>query len=149
VLAGETTSRHKIEALLEKLKESRPAQQPVIREETKIKEVFRLVADCGDSRSSAEKRLHLISRTFKNTFMIRDGNSYCVVVGSLTSEQAAEQEQKRVAGKGLHVKIVKYRVPLVVWQVVVGRFATAADADAMVKAIAAEGILATVVESAV
>jgi hypothetical protein len=143
VLAGETINRHKIEPLLKKLKEA--GLQPIIREETKSREVFRLVADCYADRISAEKRLPQISRMTRSSFLIRDENTYCIVAGSLSSEKAALQEQKRMEGKGLQVEIARYKVPLTVWQVIIGRFTHPPDAEKVVNTLAARGVAATVI----
>ena len=143
VLAGETINRHKIEPLLKKLKEA--GLQPIIREETKSREVFRLVADCYADRISAEKRLPQISRMTRNAFLIHDENTYCIVAGSLSSEKAALQEQKRMEGKRLQVEIARYKVPLTVWQVIIGRFTYAPDAEKVVNTLTARGVAATVI----
>jgi outer membrane biosynthesis protein TonB len=144
VLAGETINRRKIEPLLKKLKGA--GLQPIIREETKNREIYRLIADCYDDRNSAEKRLPLIPRMSRNPFLIRNKNSYCIVAGSFASGKAALQEQKRLAGKGLKVEIAKYQVPLVVWQVIIGRFTHAQDAEKVVKTLTARGVAATVIK---
>lgn len=144
VLAGETINHNKIEPLLKKLKGA--GLQPIIREETESREIYRLVADCYDDRNSAEKRLSLIPRMSRNPFLIRNENSFCIIIGSFSSEKAALQEQTRLAGKGQKMKIAKFQVPLAVWQVIVGRFTHAQDAEKVVKTLAARGVAATVIK---
>ncbi len=144
VMAGETINRRKIEPLLKKLKKA--GLQPIIREESKNREVYRLVAGCRDDRNSAEKRLPLILRVSRDAFLIRDKNSFCIIAGSLTSEKAAQQEQKRMAGKGLQVEIARYTVPLTVWQVIIGYYTHAAEAEKVLEILEAQGIAATVIK---
>lgn len=143
--AGETLSQRKVEALMKKLKGT--GFQPVVDVDTRNSEVFRLLSECYGDRKSAEKRRTEISRNSQGIFVIRNEDSFCVVAGSLMSESAAMQEQKRLAGKGLRVKVVKFRVPLTFLRISIGRFADPREADQAAHLLAARGIGVTVVKA--
>ena len=141
------TDRKRVESVLKTLKAS--GLQPVVREDVNDIEVYRLVPACYDTVEAAKKGRLSLSGRIKDGFIFRDAESYCIAAASVRSETAAVQEQKRLARKGLQVKIVKSRISLPVSpQVFIGRFAQAQEAEAAVKILATHGIDAKVVKTA-
>jgi cell division protein FtsN len=141
---SETVNEKKLESMLKKLEKTN--LMLAVREETKEKDVFRLIADCYSDRPTAEKRLAEISRRSIKAFISHAGDTFCVVAGSLMSEDAALKEQKRLAGKNLPARIVKVKVPLTVFGLNIGRFSQLQEAEEAAKSIAAQGIDVTVVK---
>ena len=139
LIAGESVNRKKLDPVVKKLVVA--DTKPIVAEVTREVEVFRLIVACLADRKSAEQRLAQIALRNKKAFLIRDGDSYCVVAGSLMSEESAGKEQQRLATKGLEgLQIVKTRVPLKVWRVTAGRYADAREAEKSAQALAKLGI---------
>jgi ankyrin repeat protein len=131
LLAGETVKRSKVGILLKKLKAS--GLQPVVREENKNKDVYRLVTECFNAGNAAQKHLTRLARKEKQAFVVHDGEQFCVAAASFFSYDAALTEQNRLAKKDLKSEIVKAQIPLTAWQVTVGRFNDSQSAAAELK----------------
>lgn len=137
-------NRKELDPLLKKLKAA--GRKTVVREETRETEVFRLVSDCYKDMKSAMKRQSQFDSRKTNSFIIRDGDAYCVVVGSYVAEEGARKEQERFARKRMPVKIVKARVPLPVWRITSGRYTDLKQAEEAARILADRGIVTTVVK---
>ena len=139
LIAGESVNRKKLDPVVKKLVVA--DTKPIVAEVTREVEVFRLIVACLADRKSAEQRLAQTALRSMKAFLIRDGDSYCVVAGSLMSEESAGKEQQRLAKKGLEgLQIVQTRVPLKVWRVTAGRYADAREAEKSARALAKRGI---------
>jgi hypothetical protein len=145
-VAGESSSRHKIDALAQKLR--RAGLQAQLRETTRDREVYRLIIACSDNRDTLEQQLAVISRKHRDAFIFRDEQAACIAVGSFFSEKAAAQGEKLLTAKGLHGKISRYTTPLTVWQAIAGCFPREEDGAARIKQLAARGVAATLAISA-
>ena len=143
--AGGTVNRKKLGLLVKKLKAA--GLRPIVNEETRTMDVFRLVETCYGDRKSAIKQNAQIALSHRDAFIIHDRESYCVVVGSFLAEDPARREQMQLEKKGLRVEVVRYEVLLPVWRISVGRYATTRDAEKAAKGLSARGIKATVVEA--
>jgi hypothetical protein len=138
LLAGETVSRSKLGILLKKLKSS--GLQPVVREENKSMDVYRLVTECFSAKAAAQKSLTDLVRKEKEAFIVHDAGQSCVVAGSFFSHDDALAGQDRLAKKDLRTEIVKAHIPLTTWQVTIGRYNDSQSAAAELKRLAELGI---------
>jgi hypothetical protein len=142
--AGETVNRPKLDVLVKKLKAS--GLKPVVREENKNMDVFRLVSECFNAGNAAQKHLTKLARKEKQVFIVRDGEQFCVAIGSFFSYEAALTGQNRLVKKDLQSEIVKAQVPLTIWQVTVGRYNDSQSATAELKRLAERGINVVVMQ---
>jgi len=138
LLAGETVSRSKLDILLNKLKVA--GIQPVVREEYKTTDVYRLVTECFSEGAAAKKLLTNHHRQKREAFINHDAGQFCVVVASLFSYDAALAGQNRLAKQGLRTNIIKAQVHLTSWQVTVGRYDDSQSAAVEMKSLAELGI---------
>ncbi len=138
LLAGESVDRTKLDILVKKLKAS--GLSPVVREGKKTRDVYRLVTECFNEKNTARKRLANLIRKEKQAFIVKDGDQQCVVAASGFSFQSALIEQNMLAKKDIRTEIVKAQVPLVVWEVTVGRYNGSQFAEVELKRLAERGI---------
>ena len=137
-------NRKGLAPLLKKLKAS--GRQSAVREETRETEVYRLITVCYNDMKSALKRQAQLDRQHRSSFVMPDGNEWCVIIDSYLTEATALKEQKRLAAKGFPVKIVKARVPLPIWRITSGRYADMRQAEEAAKILADLGIDTSVVK---
>jgi outer membrane protein OmpA-like peptidoglycan-associated protein len=137
-------NRKQLEPLLNKLKAA--GRQTTVREETRETEVYRLSSDCYKDMKSALKKQAQLDRKHRNSFVIPDGNEWCVIVGSYLTETTAQEEQQKFAAKRFPVKIVKARVSLPIWRITSGRYADMRQAEEAAKILAELGIDTSVVK---
>jgi OOP family OmpA-OmpF porin len=137
-------NRKQLAPLLNKLKAA--GRQTAVREETRETEVYRLTSECYKEMKSALKRQSELDRQHRSSFVIPDGDEWCVIVGSYLTEETARQEQKKLAARKFPVKIVKARVPLPVWRITSGRYADMSQAEEAAKILAELGIETSVVK---
>jgi Ankyrin repeats (3 copies)/Ankyrin repeats (many copies) len=141
--AGEIINRSKLGILIKKLKAS--GLKPVVREESKTTDVYRLVTECFNAGSTAQKRLANLARKEKQAFIVHDGEQYCVAAASYFSYDAARTEQDIFAKNGLATEIVKAQVTLTIWQITAGRYNDRPSAVAEQKRLAERGIDAVLI----
>jgi outer membrane protein OmpA-like peptidoglycan-associated protein len=137
-------NRKQLAPLLNKLKAA--GRQTAVREETRETEVYRLTSECYKEMKSALKRQSELDRQHRSSFVIPDGDEWCVIVGSYLTEETARQEQKKLAARKFPVKIVKARVPLPVWRITSGHYADMSQAEEAAKILAELGIETSVVK---
>ena len=137
-------NRKQLGPLLNKLKAA--GRQTAVREETRDTEVYRLSSECYKDMKSALKRQAEFDRKQRNSFVIPDGNQWCVIIGSYLTEATAREEQKKIATRGFPVKMVKARVPLPIWRITSGRYADMRQAEEAAKILAKQGIDTSVVK---
>jgi outer membrane protein OmpA-like peptidoglycan-associated protein len=139
---GESINRRKIDPLLNQLKSA--GQQPVVQKDLREMDVYRLVTGCRNTREKARQAQERLSHRIKDPFIIRDGDSYCIVMDSYLSEDGALEGQKRLARKDLPVKVVKSRVSVPAWSATSGRYNDLQEAEDVASRLAGQGITTSV-----
>ncbi|MDD2850644.1 MAG: SPOR domain-containing protein [Desulfuromonadaceae bacterium] len=136
---GTGLSRNTLDSILTKL--AADGIKPDVAYTMRETEVFRLLVACFPERKQAEHKRAEIALRSKHAFIARNNNSFCVVAGSLMSEESAVKEVQRVARKGVTgVKIAKATVPLKVWQVTFGRYASVQEAEQAAQSLSKNGV---------
>jgi hypothetical protein len=130
----EIMNRSKLDIILDKLKAS--GLQPVVREEKKSMEVFRLVTKCFSVRNDAQKSLANIKRKEKKAYIVHNGERFCVAVASFFSYEAAQTGQRILAKNGLTTELIKAPATLTSWWVTIGRYSDILFAEAELKRLA-------------
>lgn len=139
LVVGESVNRKKLDAVVKKVRAA--GLKPDVAATTKPVEVFRLVVARYAETKPAELRRAQVALHTKDAFIVRDGDSYCVVACSLMSEESARREQKRLATKGLEgLQIVRTMVPLKVWRVTAECNADVRQALKLIQTLTKRGI---------
>ena len=141
--AGEIVNRTRLGMLTKKLEAS--GLKPVIREENKTMDVFRLVTECFSAKAAAQKLLTDLVRKEKDAFIVHDAGQSCVVAASFLSNDAALIGQTKLAQKDIRTEVVKAQATLTSWQVTAGRYNNSQSAAAELKRLAELGIDVVVV----
>jgi OOP family OmpA-OmpF porin len=137
-------NRKELEPLLKKLKTA--GRQAAVRKETRATEGYRLTSESYKEKQSALKHQDELDRRYRNSFIVREGESWCIIVGSYITEDIALQEQQRLAGKNVPVRVVRAKISLPVWRITSGRYPDQQQAEDAVKILAELGIETSVVK---
>jgi len=139
LVVGESVNRKKLDSVVKKVRAA--GVKPDVAATTRQVEVFRLVVASYAETKPAELRRAQVALHTKDAFIVRDGDSYCVVACSLMSEESARREQKRLATKGLEgLQIVRTMVPLKVWRVTADCNADVRQALKLIQTLTKRGI---------
>jgi hypothetical protein len=78
--------------------------------------VYRLVTDNYDTLEAAKRRKAELSHYSEEPFILKENASYYVVVGSFSTEESAQVEQRRLADKRITTSVVERTLFLKHWQ---------------------------------
>lgn len=127
LFVGETLYRH---TLAQKIKQLRTVGlRPHVRKNARTIEMYRLVAERFPTSKAAHKRLRHLARICKGAFVFKEGDTFCTAAGSFSVKELAEQEQKRLAGMGLTIKVVPVNAVLPSWRITAGKFSNRQKAE--------------------
>jgi hypothetical protein len=136
--SGETENRSTLNILLKELTAS--GFQPIIWMQNKTSDAYRLVTECFNAKSAAQKRQAALARQNKHAFIMQEADQFCVVAASFFSYDAALTEQERFKMKGLATKIIKTQVKIPTWKITTGRYNDSLSATTALKRLAEKDI---------
>ena len=139
---GETPNRKKLYTLQKKVQKA--GIRPVVQEELKTVNVYRLLSSCRDDLPAASRERARIAPKSGSPFIIRNNGSYCVVAASLFTEATAQEGQKWLSRQGIETKIAMFQVPLPVQRITIGPIAERHEAEAVQKALTTRGIITSI-----
>lgn len=106
--------------------------------------IYRLEVRCFADRQSAKKLQANLFNICKSPFIVPTEDSYCVIAGSQMDYNAAVEDQKYFAKKHLNTSIVKTRVPLQQWQIVIGNYNDIKNSVYMANKMTIKGLTTTI-----
>lgn len=139
---GATPNRKQLYNLQKKVQKA--GIRPVVQEELKTVNVYRLLSSCRDDISAASRERARIAPRSGSPFIIRNNGSYCVVAASLFTEATAQEGQKLLSRQGIETKIATFQVPLTVQRLTIGPIAERHEAEAVQKALSTRGITTSI-----
>jgi hypothetical protein len=146
LLVGEFAADQELKSALTRLKKG--GVTPVHRKKvTKLELMHRLFLAEFNDHDAASAELRRLQRVTVSAFMLRENGKYRVYAGSYLHEGGADNEQERLAGKG--VKLTRKSAKVIIPKTIVtaGAFSTREDAQKGVNRLKKRGLTATVVKT--
>ncbi|MDD2365482.1 MAG: hypothetical protein PHN84_04900 [Desulfuromonadaceae bacterium] len=134
--------KNRAESTLKRIKPAIPDAKLVKIEKETV--TYRLEVKCFESFHSAKLLRADILKICKTPFIVPVEKSYCVIAGSQMDYSAAVADQKFFASRNLTTSIVKSKVILPQWQIVVGNFTGLKDSVYTANRMSTEGLIATI-----
>jgi len=138
LFAGETINRAELTRVTGKLVAA--GLQPLFSRGRRNVVMHRLVSGCYHGSKEALKRRRELAGVSGSAFIFREGDSFCAAAGSFASVKIAEQERKRLSGKGVDARVVPFSMNMPYWSITAGRFPDAATAEKALQRVSAGGL---------
>lgn len=134
--------KHQMESIFNRIRKIMPEAELI--KATKDTVIYRLEVECFNNVQSAKQLQYNLLKICKTPFIVHSENSYCVIAGSQMNYNSAVADQKHFAKKKISTSIVKVKVPLPQWQIVVANFDTLKDSIYSANNLSTNGIVTTV-----